>query len=81
METLWLEGGEWCHPDLEVLNTLVDVGHVRGQCYEQGLEPLMMLVIVKARDGCIVTLISGESICNLRRLDDGRRQAISIEQG
>ena len=70
---MWLEASPICHPDLEVLNTVVDFSELDLDSDT----PLMMSVLIKARSGCSVTVGSSDAVCSLRATDPDCEQALA----
>ena len=70
---MWLEASSCCHPDLEVLNTIVDISSLD---YDSGT-PLMMSVLIKACSGCNVTVGPTDTVCSLRVVDPDCEQALT----
>ena len=70
---MWLEASSCCHPDLEVLNTIVDISDLD---YDSDT-PLMMSVLIKACSGCSVTVGPTDIVCSFRVADPDCEQALA----
>ena len=70
---MWLEASSCSHPDLEVLNTVVDISGLG----DDSDEPVMMSVLIKACSGCNVAVGPTDIVCSMRVIDSDCEQALT----
>ena len=70
---LWEEASSCCHPDLEVLNTVVNIPDLD----DDSNAPVMMPVLIKARSDCNVMVGPSDIGCSLRAVNSDCERALA----
>ena len=70
---MWLEASSCCHPDLVVLNTVVNISDLD----DDSNALVVMSVLIKARSDCNVMVGPSDVVCSLRAVNSDCEQALT----